>query len=161
VGTFSLRTSPILSFVADRASQKDLLPQSGLDKARAYELLALLSSTIHVAFRPLFRPERLAATAEGQKDVAAVGLAGLRSALQLLDARIGEGPYALGETFTLCDLYLFVFVLWSRRPALEGRLGALPYLDAFGERMATRPSVRAAMRQEGLSWPHSPAQPVV
>src|SRR3546814_7605196 len=84
------------------------------------EWLALLSSTVHVAFRPIFRPNRLAESAQAQQDVAATGLIALRNVLALLDERLGEGPYTLGNQFSLCDLYLFVFVLWSRRPVLDG-----------------------------------------
>ncbi|EZP83957.1 putative glutathione S transferase [Novosphingobium resinovorum] len=142
----------ILSYIAEQAPERILLPVSGIERARALEWLALLSSTVHVAFRPIFRPGRLASTAEGQEDVTATGLESLRTVLELLDERLGQGPYALGEQFSLCDLYLFVFVLWSRRPALAGKLGALPRLGAFGERLAARPSVVAAMTQEGLSW---------
>lgn len=143
----------ILTYIADCAPQMDLLPQAGLEKARALEWLALLSSTVHVAFRPIFRPGRLAASEQGQKDVTATGLTALTSVLQLIERRLGEGPYALGGRFSLCDLYLFVFALWSRRPVLDGKLGALPLLDAFGARLAARSSISSAMAQEGLSWP--------
>src|SRR3546814_1307509 len=85
----------------------------------------------------------------------ATGLIALRNVLALLDERLGEGPYTLGNQFSLCDLYLFVFVLWSRRPVLDGKLGTLSHLDAFGERLSARPAVRAALAQEGLVWPRS------
>src|SRR3546814_3818303 len=74
--------------------------------------------TVHVAFRPIFRPNRLAESPQAKQDVAATGLIALRNVLALLDERLGEGPYTLGNQLSLCDLYLFVFVLWSRRPVL-------------------------------------------
>src|SRR3546814_535635 len=139
----------ILSYIAGLVPQKQLLPDTGLARARALEWLALLSSTVHVAFRPIFRPNRLAESAQAQQDVAATGLIALRNVLALLDERLGEGPYTLGNQFSLCDLYLFVFVLWSRRPVLDGKLGTLSHLDAFGERLSARPAVRAALAREG------------
>src|SRR3546814_3100458 len=72
------------------------------------------------------------------------------------DLRLGEGPYTLGNQFSLCDLYLFVYVLWSRRPMLDGKLSTLSHLDAFGARLSARPAVRAALAQEGLVWPATP-----
>lgn len=146
----------ILTYIDGLVTDRQLLPRDGLDRARAMEWLSLISSTVHVAFRPLFRPNRLAETPEGQQDVSAMGLKTLRNVLRLLDERLGQGPYALGDRLSLCDLYLFVFVLWSRRPALDGKLGALPNLDAFGDRMSRHPSVAAALAQEGLSWPAQP-----
>lgn len=143
----------ILTYIDGLIPEKELLPRNGLERARAMEWLSLISSTVHVAFRPLFRPNRLAATIEGQRDVSETGLNALKTVLGLLDERLGQGPYALGDRFSLCDLYLFVFVLWSRRPALDGKLDALPNLAAFGDRLAKRPSVAAALDQEGLAWP--------
>src|SRR3546814_10121988 len=115
----------ILSYIACLVPQKQLLPDTGLARASALEWLALLSRTVHVAFRPIFRPNRLAESAQAQQDVAATGLIALRNVLALLDERLGEGPYTLGNQFSLCDLYLFVFVLWSRRPVRseERRVG--------------------------------------
>jgi len=142
----------ILSFVADLAPERGLLPPPGsFARIRALEWMALLSSTVHVAFRPLFRPGRLASSAAGQADVAAIGLTSLNRTLGLLDARIGRGPYALGETFSLVDVYLFVFLLWMRRPMLAGKLEARPNLDAMLARLAERPAISSAMAAEGLS----------
>jgi glutathione S-transferase len=142
----------ILTYIAEQVPAFGLLPVSGMERARALEWLALLSSTVHVAFRPIFRPGRLAVSEAGQQDVAATGLEGLRAVLALLDERLGDAPFTLGKRFSLCDLYLFVFILWSRRPVLEGKLDALPRLAAFGDRIAARPSMANALAQEGLSW---------
>src|SRR3546814_6762072 len=123
-----------------------------MGRGGAVEWLALLSSTVHCACRPIFRPGRLAGSEAGQQDVAATGLEGLRAVLALLDERLGDAPFTLGTRFSLCDLYLFVFILWSRRPVLAGKLDALPRLAAFGDRIAARPSMANALAQEGLSW---------
>ena len=142
----------ILSYIAELAPERELLPPLGsFERTRALEWLALLSGTVHVAFRPLFRPGRLASSEAGQADVAAVGLAALNRTLGLLDAQVGAGPYALGESFSLVDLYLFVFLLWMQRPVLAGKLEARPNLEAMRARLAGRPSIISAMAAEGLS----------
>src|SRR3546814_20932317 len=123
-----------------------------MERAGALEWLALLSSTVHVAFRPICRPGRLAGSEAGQQDVAATGLEGLRAVLALLAERLGDAPFTLGTRFSLCDLHLFVFILWSRRPVLAGMLDELPRLAAFGDRTAVRPSKSNAMAQQGLNW---------
>src|SRR3546814_10850535 len=61
----------ILTYIAEQVPAFGLLPVSGMERARALEWLALLSSTVHVAFRPIFRPGRLAVSEAGQQDVAA------------------------------------------------------------------------------------------
>lgn len=141
----------ILAWIADRVPARELLPPAGsMGRVRALEWMALLSGTVHVAFRPLFRPGRLAATAAGQADVREVGLAALNRTLALLERTLGAGPHALGAPFSLVDLYLFVFLLWMERPVLAGRLDPRPGLDAARERLRARPSVRQALAEEGL-----------
>src|SRR3546814_20077774 len=108
----------------------------------------------------MFRPDRLAECGQAQQDVAATGLIALRNVLALLDERLGEGPYTLGNQFSLCDLYLFVFVLCSRRQVLDGKLGTLSHLDAFGDRLPARPAVPAALALDGLAWPAPPRPPL-
>src|SRR3546814_7497225 len=83
----------ILTYIAEQVPAFGLLPVSGMERARALEWLALLSSTVHVAFRPIFRPGRLAVSEAGQQDVAATGLEGLRAVLALLDERLGDAPF--------------------------------------------------------------------
>jgi glutathione S-transferase len=144
----------ILTFIADLVPEKNLLPRPGsLEHVRALEWMALLSSTVHVAFRPLFRPGRLAATEAGQADVAAVGLESLDRTLALLDERVGMRPFVLGQDFSLVDLYLFVFLTWMQRPVLNGKLTHRHNLEAARARLAGRPSIRRAMAAEGLIAP--------
>ena len=75
---------------------------------------------------------------------------GLNRALALLDERFGPGPFALGESFSVVDLHLFVFLLWMQRPALDGKLDLRPNFEAARARLAQRRSVSRAMAAEGL-----------
>lgn len=141
----------ILQYLADRVPEKALLPQPGtFERARAVEWLALLSSTVHAAFRPIFRPNRFATSEAGIQEVAAIGLNGLNRTLGLLERRLGDDPYTLGQAFSLCDAYLLVFLLWTERPVFRGKLDSLPRLHACARRITQRPAVRAAMTAEGL-----------
>ncbi|MFX8324070.1 glutathione binding-like protein, partial [Acinetobacter baumannii] len=57
-----------------------------------------------------------------------------------------EDDFLFGANFTTADAYLFVRLLWS------GRLGiAIPdALAAYADRARERPSVRLALKDEGL-----------
>src|SRR3546814_3038673 len=107
-----------------------------MERARALEWLALLSSTVHVAFRPIFRPGRLAVSEAGQQDVAATGLEGLRAVLALLDERLGDAPFTLGTRFSGGEKNHFVVRRRARRPAEEGKTEARRRRVASGDRSA-------------------------
>jgi glutathione S-transferase len=88
----------ILSYIGERAAHDLLLPAAGtLARARAHEWMNFLSSTVHIAFRPLFRTAVLAG-ANGPIDaVRRAGIPLLRETLAEVDRRLAGRSWALGE----------------------------------------------------------------
>jgi glutathione S-transferase len=143
----------ILQYLADLVPDRKLLPAPGtFERAQAVRFLALLSSTIHVAFRPLFRPSRFVTSEGCQQEVVETGLAALNETLQKLEGELGGRQFVLGDEFSLCDAYALVFAVWSRRPSLEGKLEPTPALHAIGRRVADRPSGKRAMQSEEIEF---------
>jgi glutathione S-transferase len=144
-----------LSFIADQVPEKCLLPKAGtIARAVAHEWLNFLSSTVHIAFRPVFRPERIAEDAGCIDGLRRVGIKAVAEALLQADAKVGRGPYTLGSSFSLCDSYLLVFLLWSRRePFNSADIPECPALRAIARQALARPSVQRAMISEGLQIP--------
>jgi glutathione S-transferase len=68
----------------------------------------------------------------------------------LIEKKLGTSPYALGEIYTLCDPYLFVFYRWGNRikkPMQE----LYPVWTQHTNRLLSRPAVQRAMHQEGIT----------
>jgi glutathione S-transferase len=144
----------IMSYVADQAPDKQLLPKAGtVMRAVAHEWLNFLSSTVHIAFRPVFRPERFAEDPTCIDAIRRTGISGVAAALKHADAKLGTAKYSLGDAFSLCDGYLLVFYLWSKREPLAGSIPEFPALRATAARVLTRSAVQSAMKAEGLSIP--------
>src|SRR5258708_39633848 len=81
-GRVLTEAAAILSYIADRVPEKELLPPAGtLKRAIAHEWLNFLSSTVHIAFRPVFRPERLAESDGCGNSVRRFGVNGVGEAL--------------------------------------------------------------------------------
>ena len=70
--------------------------------------------------------------------------------LAYVEARF-QGPWLMGQHFSMTDPYLFVMTNWMHR--LDFSFDHLPKLKAFDERMRQRPSVQEVLRVEGK--PHS------
>jgi glutathione S-transferase len=153
-GRILTEAAAILSYIADRVPEKELLPKAGtLQRAVAHEWLNFLSSTVHIAFRPVFRPERLGDGAECIETLRVKGVAAVIEALKQADAKLGGAPYTLGERFSLCDGYLLVFYLWTRRESLVASMPDFPAVKAMARRVLARPTVRAVFEAEGLAIP--------
>src|SRR3546814_12054746 len=102
------------------SSDLHLLPPSGSEeRVQALSFLTLLASSVHIAFRPVLRPDRLATTMHAQADVRSTGVQMLDSVLGRLEREIAGEASVLESGFSLCDAYAIVFAQWSRRPQVR------------------------------------------
>ena len=68
------------------------------------------------------------------------------AAYHLIEQEMLKGPWVMGDTYTICDPYLFTMSEW-----LEGdgvNLSRLPKVIDHRNRMSERPAVRKAIAQE-------------
>ncbi len=138
-----LREGPaIVQYIADQAPAKNLAPASGtLARYRLQEWLNFIATEIHKGFSPLFNP----ATPDAYKSVCKDRL---KSRLKWLDGELAGKDYLLGEHFSVADGYLFTISNWAKPTGID--LSDLPTLGAWRERVAARPAVQQAMKDEGL-----------
>ncbi len=142
----------ILTYIAGAAPGVGLLPPDGtLARAHAHEWMNFLSSTLHIAFRPLFRPNTLLDDADLAPRFRAFGIPVLRDALLEVDRRLEGRPWVLGDRYSVCDPYVLVFYLWSQREDVVGDMPDLPHYRAVAERVLGREATRRALTREGLS----------
>ena len=93
------------------------------------------------------RPERLTSIESAIEEIRSNARTTYAGALAVVE-RWHAGPFALGETFTAVDAYLFVFYVWARYRQFD--LADLPKLNAWGKRMLERPAFLTAIEREGL-----------
>lgn len=147
-GVVLTETPALLGYLADGAPEQELLPPTGLARARANEWMSFLSSTVHVAFLSFYRPDRYTSDAAAR---AALGRDGRQRFLDLLryvEARLPSQGFVLGARYTLCDSYLSVFWLWARRMDLP--VTELARYTALARAVLQRAAVRRALEQEGF-----------
>jgi glutathione S-transferase len=64
----------------------------------------------------------------------------------LIERDMLKGPWVMGETFTICDPYLFTLAQWLEGDGVD--LSTLPKVSDHRKRMAERPAVRKVMAEE-------------
>ncbi len=146
-------THAILSYVADAAPpEAGLIPRDDpLGRARAHEWMNFLSSFVHLAFRPLFRPGFLIAEETLYDRVREVGVPRLRKTLLEVERRLDGKTWALGDRYSVCDPYLFVFHIWSQRDDIVPYVAEMPNWMAHRERMERREATRTVLAREGIT----------
>ncbi len=134
-------TLAITTYLADTRPEAGLIPPAGsFARAQLLELQTFIASELHQKFIPVFREY----VAEAAKDrFRALLIRNFAS----LDERLADGRrYLTGDAFTVADAYLFAVTPWVERTGVE--IGHLANLWAFQDRVAARPGVQAALRDE-------------
>lgn len=143
----------ILSLIGDLApADKNLLPKDDpLARARAHEWMNFLSGTVHIAFRPLFRPNYLVSDESLYPKLREVGVPTFRKTLLEVERRLGGKTWALGDSYSVVDPYLFVFYMWSQRQDVVEYSPPLPLWKELWERMYARDTTQRALNTEGIT----------
>jgi glutathione S-transferase len=154
-GDWVLTEAPaILRYIATRHPAAGLWPWEPREEARCAEWLNWLSSTIQPAFVHVRRAARYASDARAVEDVAATGKKNAYALWQAVDEKIGDGPWALGERYSVADPLLLVYWIWGRGPVLGFNMADdFPRWGAHARRLAARSAVQRAFATEGLPLP--------
>jgi glutathione S-transferase len=154
-GDWVLTEAPaILRYIAARHPAAGLWPWDPREEARCAEWLNWLSSTIQVAFTHVRRAARYASDAHAVEDVAATGKKTCRELWQVVDEKVDEGPWAIGERYSVADPLLLVYWTWGRGPVLDFDMEReFPRWTAHARRIARRSAVQRAFTSEGLALP--------
>jgi glutathione S-transferase len=140
-------TPAMLAFIAQSFPQAKLAP---LDDpflfAQAQAFNSYLCSTLHVAHSHRMRGNRWAddpsAIAAMQRKVPE----SVASCYQLIEETMLEGPWVMGETYTICDPYLFTMAQWLEQDGVDP--ARFPKVIDHRRRMSERPQVRKAIAEE-------------
>lgn len=133
----------ILPFLAQHDPKQDLIPPSGLGRAKVLEWLGYLNSELHDAYAvffgaPLDTPAKEKAYAE------------IDRLLKYIDQAIADSDndYLVDDNFGPADAYLFVLTNWSN--LIKHDLSPYTHVNNIRNKVAARQSVQIAMRDEGL-----------
>jgi glutathione S-transferase len=131
----------IVQYIADQAPAKQLAPANGsMARYRLQSTLNFISTELHKSFSPLFNPAAAAEWKEAARKT-------LTERLDHLQSRL-TGPYLLGDQFTVADGYLFTVLGWGKYVKFD--LAPWPKLGEYLGRIAARPAVQQALKEEGL-----------
>ncbi len=137
----------ILAFLAQSYPAAGLAPfDDPFAFAEAQAFNAYLCSTVHVAHAHRMRGYRWASEESSFADMKRKVPQSVGDAFQLIEDDLLKGPWVMGETFTICDPYLFTLAQWLEVDGVP--LERLPRVVDHRRRMGELPAVRAAIAEE-------------
>ena len=137
-------TPALLMYVAQRFPAARLAPTDPFALARMQELHSYLASTVHVAHAHRPRASRWADEPEAQAAMQRKVPANMAECFGMLERHyLGDGPWALGEQYTVADGYLFTVAGWLKGDGVD--IAQFPKVHAHFQRMGARPAVQQAL----------------
>ena len=130
----------VLQYVADRYPDSGLAPPAG--RIERYKLMRWLNFVTSELHKFVFTPLLTASSPEGAKAFAREK-AELR--FKILDDFLDEAEFLL-DRFTVADCYLVTVLNWSAFAGID--LKAFPAVQAYFQRLQSRPSVARAIGEE-------------
>ena len=140
-------TPAILAFIAQSMPRSKLAP---LDDPFAFAQVqafnSYLCSTVHVAHAHKMRGSRWASDESSFADMKRKVTQTMSTSFALIERGMLRGPWVMGETYTICDPYLYTLSGWLEGDGVD--LATLPKVADHRERMSERAAVRKVLTDE-------------
>jgi len=132
----------IVQYLADQKPDSGLAPKAGtMERYKLQEWLNFITSELHKAMGWFFNPAITPEWRTGVSDRLALRL-------EWLAGQLKGKQYLIGDKFSVADAYLFTVLNWA--PMVKFDLARWPVLAEYQKRVAARPKVQEALREEGL-----------
>ncbi|MHA1567314.1 MAG: glutathione S-transferase family protein [Alphaproteobacteria bacterium] len=140
-------TPAVLAFIAQSFPGARLAPlDDPFAFARVQEFNSYLCSTVHVAHAHGGRGYRWADDPAAIKEMARKVPETVSACFALIERQMAFGPWVMGDSYTICDAYLFTQARWLEGDGVD--LQRLPRVREHMDRTGARPAVKNAMAQQ-------------
>ena len=141
-------TPALLVYIAQIFPHAGLAPLGdAFALARVQAFNSYLCSTTHVAHSHRMRGHRWADDPAAIEDMQRKVPHSVGECFELIEREMFAGPWVMGETYTICDPYLFTLAQFLEGDGVDP--ARFPKVLDFRNRMADRPAVKRALAEEG------------
>ena len=145
-GKVITENTAILTYLARRFPEKELMPADPVEEARCIATMAWFSNIVHPSYQRQMRPERFAEGEAAQATVKDMGRKSFWANCQEIDSMLQGRNWIMGNSYSLADGYALVFYGWGVRGGFP--MKELARYTAWKDRMLQRPAVRKILESE-------------
>jgi glutathione S-transferase len=140
-------TPALLAFIAQSFPAAGLAPLNDpFAFAQIQAFNSYLCSTVHVAHAHRLRGQRWTDDADAIAALQRFVPVSVGACFAEIERNMLIGPWVMGETYTICDPYLFTLAQWIEGDGVDP--ATLPRVMEHRRRVAERPAVRRAIAAE-------------
>lgn len=139
-------TPAILIYIAQAFPAAGLaMLDDAYEFARLQAFNSYIASTVHVNHANGRRGARWANEQSSFDDMKAKVAETMLSSMRMIELDFFEGPWVMGEQYTVADPYLFTMAGWLQGDGVD--INDLPIIKDHYERMSARPAVQRALAE--------------
>jgi glutathione S-transferase len=140
-------TPAILAFIAQSFPKANLAPLSdAFAFAQVQAFNSYLCSGVHISHSHKMRGARWASEETSFEDMRRKVPENMRAGMAMIESKMLRGPWVMGESYTVCDPYLFTVSSWAKNDGVD--LAEFPKITAHRERMKERPAVQKVLAEQ-------------
>ena len=140
-------TPAILVFIAQSFPQARLAPvEDHFAFARVQAFNSYLCSTVHVAHAHRMRGSRWVNGASAITAMQREVPQRVSECFGLIEQNMLRGPWVMGDSYTICDAYLFTLAQWLEADGVD--LAGLPRVSEHRHMVSQRPATKRAIAAE-------------
>jgi glutathione S-transferase len=136
----------ILTYLAKRFPEADLLPDGMIEQARCLSMMAWFASAVHTTFSHIIRPERFASDSAAHGNLKETARGVFWDNCKEINSQLDGRRWMMGTQYTVCDPYALFFYDLATRIKLP--MHELAAYAAFSTRMLERAAVSEVRRLE-------------
>lgn len=139
-------TPAVLAYIAQSFPEAGLAPPDDpFAFARIQEFNCYLCATLHVAHAHRMRGHRWADDPLAIADMTRKVPETMGACFEMIENGFFQGPWAMGEAYSISDPYLFTVARWMESDGLDP--ASFPKILAHRDRMKERPAVKKALAE--------------
>lgn len=138
----------LLAYIAQTHQAPSLAPSDPFEFAQMQEFNAYLCATVHVAHAHKLRGTRWANDPAAIEHMTSKVPEKMGAAVDLIEKGMLRGDWVLGDTYSVCDAYLYTVARWLDGDGVPA--DRHPRVRSHMARMAERPAVKSALAAQGL-----------
>lgn len=138
----------ISQYLADQKEGQLFGKFGTMERVRVQEMLNFVATDLHKNFSPFWAVGMMTQSTEAQAEVVKFYKGVLSAKFAFVSEKLGTNDYITGNDFTIADAYLFTVMSWAKIKEVD--YSQHTNLVNYMTRVASRPAVQKAMREEGL-----------
>ena len=150
--TIITEVAAVLDYISSLVPEAQLFGKDSLAHAHVVQWLSYLSGSVHGrGFGLLFRPSRFSDDEQDFDKLKAKGKEFLGSCFRLIDGRLEDKKFAVGDQVTVVDFYLYIFAIWGKQVGFD--LGdQYPHYAAHATSVEKLDGVGKALKEQDLPF---------